>query len=148
MSRILGDALPDDAYAILTSKYATTILGTVSEDGYPNTAPVHLILAKDPRTILFALATRHRSAANIQANGRAMICLCEHGDVNVSIRGDARVVRDPMECNRAMCAVRLDVLDVKDDSTHSETVNGIRFHVMKARSQQFIDDVFAELGSM
>ena len=40
------------------------------------------------------------------------------------------------------------IIDVKDDSTHSETVNGIRFHVMKAKSQQFIDDVFAELEGM
>ncbi len=148
MSKILGDSLPDDAYRILRDRLTTTVVATVSPDGSPNTTPVHLLTAKDPKTLLMAMAIRHQGTQNIRENGMAMVCFCEQGDINVSIKGTGRVVREPMECNKAMCVVQLDVTEVKDDSTHSRTTTGIRYQCMQAKSIQFIADVFDELEGM
>ena len=148
MSNILGDSLPPEVYKVLTDRLSTTIVATVSPDGFPNTTPVHLLTAKDTKTLLMAMALRHQGTANIKDNGRAMVSLCEQGNVNVSIKGTGRIVREPMECNKAMCVVQLDITEVKDDSTHSRTTTGIRYQCMSPKSVEFISDVFDELESM
>jgi len=50
-----------------------------------------------------------------------------------------------MECSLAMCIVKAAVIDIKDDSTHSETISGIRYRCKTERGKRFIQDVFDEL---
>jgi len=50
-----------------------------------------------------------------------------------------------MECSLAMCIVKAAVIDIKDDSTHSETISGIRYRCKTERGKKFIQDVFDEL---
>jgi hypothetical protein len=145
MSRILGNRLPANALAQLRAKESTAILATNNPSGYPHTMPVHLMFAPDERTILVALRLGHQSVENIRCDGRVVLCLCEHDDLNVSIRGDAAVVRGPALSNRNMCIVKIDVSDVKDDSTHSETVSGIRYRCRTGAGTQFIARMFEEL---
>ena len=148
MSKLLGDELPQDAYDALRSRVPSVVVATVSPNGYPNTTPVHLIFARDKKTILFAMAKRHQGLANIRESGKVMVCMCEEGDVNVSIRGDAKVIKETMESNNVMCALRLDVIDVKDDSTHSETISGIRYRCRTEKGEKFIESVIDELEKM
>ena len=132
---------------MLRSKIPSVVVATVSRDGEPNTTPVHLIYAKDRKTILMAMALQHQGTANIKENGKVMICMCEENDINVSVSGTARMIREPMECNKAMCIIKVDVERVKDDSTHSETTSGIRYRCVTERGEMFIREVFAELES-
>ncbi len=148
MSKAVGDRLPDDAFSLLTARIPTVIVATVSSNGFPNTTPIYLTLAKDRKTLLLAMARRHQGTANIRETGKAMACMCEEGDVNVSIRGNASIIKEHMNCNKAMCVVRIDIIDVKDDSTHSETTSGIRFRFKSERGKEFVNDVFAELVRM
>ncbi|MFO8110311.1 MAG: pyridoxamine 5'-phosphate oxidase family protein [Thermoplasmata archaeon] len=145
MSKILGESLPEEALNMLRSKIPSVVVATVSREGEPNTTPVHLIYAKDQKTILMAMALQHQGTANIKDNGKVMICMCEENDINVSIKGKAEVVREPMECNKAMCMIKVDVANVKDDSTHSETTSGIRYRCVTERGERFIRDIFTEL---
>lgn len=145
MSKILGESLPAEAFEMLRSKVPTVVVATVSSDGMPNTTPVHLTYAKNPETILMGMALRHRGTSNIKDNGNVMLCMCEKGDVNVSIKGKAKVIREPMLCNKAMCIVQVDVESVKDDSTHSETTTGIRYRCVSERGERFIQKIFEEL---
>jgi hypothetical protein len=148
MSKIFGDSLPPEALAILKDRLTTTVVATVSPDGFPNTTPIHLLTAKDPKTLLMAMAKRHRGTHNIKENGHVMVCFCEQGDVNVSIKGTAKVVKEPMDCNSAMCVVQVDITEVKDDSTHSRTTTGIRYQCMSPKSVEFIAGVVDELEKM
>ncbi len=145
MSKILGSSLPEMIYELFRSKLPTVILATLSPDGHPNTAPIHLIYATDKNTLLMALARQHQSMANIRDNGKVMICVCEEGDINVSIKGDAAMIKENMDCNKAMCIVEVKVQEVKDDSTHSETTSGIRYRCRTEKGESFIKDIFAEL---
>ncbi len=145
MSKILGNSLPDEVLKMLRSKIPTVVVATVSEDGTPNTTPIHLIYAKDSKTILMAMALQHKGTSNIKDNRDVMICMCEKGDINVSIKGKGKVVREPMICNKAMCIVQVDIEFVKDDSTHSETTSGIRYRCVTERGENFIQEVFTEL---
>ncbi len=145
MSKILGDSLPDDVFEILRSRVPTVIVASVSKDGRPNTTPIHLIYAKDKKRILMAIARRHQGRSNIKRTGRVMVCMCEEGDVNVSILGTASVIKEHMNCSRDMSVVLIEVQEVKDDSTHSETVCGIRYHSISKKGEEFIRNVFDEL---
>ncbi len=144
MSKILGNSLSEELYDLLRSKVPTAIVATVSDE-YPNTTPVHLILAKDKTTLLMAMARQHKGTANIRKNGKVMICVCEEGNMNVSIKGDATVVKEHMDCNKAMCVVKVKIREIKDDSTHSETTCGIRYRCRTENGEMFIKNIFAEL---
>ncbi|MFO7990684.1 MAG: pyridoxamine 5'-phosphate oxidase family protein [Thermoplasmata archaeon] len=145
MSEILGSSLPEEAYRLLRSKIPTVIVATVSEEGRPNTTPIHLAWAKDRNTILMGMAKRHDGTKNIEETGKAMICMCEKGDVNVSIYGTAKVMKEQMDCNEHMSIIKFDVEQVKDDSTHSRTTSGIRWESKTAAGDKFIEDIFNEL---
>jgi hypothetical protein len=148
MSKMLGEELPEDAFQMLRAEKATLIVATLSPNGFPNTTPVHLAWAKDRKTLLMAMARRHQGTENIRQTGKTMACMCEEGDVNVSIRGKATVLKEHMDCNEGMCVVQLDIIDVKDDSTHSDTTTGIRYSCRTEKGEEFIRDVFAELKRM
>jgi len=148
MSRASGNRLPEKALSQLQSRESTAILATNNPSGYPHTMPVHLMFAPDAATILMALRISHQSVANIRHDPHVMLCLCEKDDLNVSISGDATIVREPALSNRSMCIVRMLVCDVKDDSTHSETVSGIRYRCRTDKGTRFIAKMFDELENL
>jgi predicted pyridoxine 5'-phosphate oxidase superfamily flavin-nucleotide-binding protein len=145
MSKNLGKSLDDAAMKQLNARQSTVVLATVSGDGYPNTTPVHLAIARDPQTLLMGVSSGHRAITNIRANPKVMVSLCEQNDLNISIRGDARIIREKLACNPGMCAVEVKINAIKDDSTHSRTTAGIRYECKTDRGAQFIQDVFDEL---
>ena len=147
MSKNLGNKLSEEAAKQLNSRESTVVLATISDDGYPNTTPVHLTIAKNPQTLLLAVSKGHRATANIRKNPRVMISLCEKNDLNISIKGEARIVREKLLCNPGMCAVKITIESIKDDSTHSRTVAGIRYECKTERGARFIQEVFDELES-
>jgi hypothetical protein len=148
MSKMLGNSLPEGAYKALRSKIPTLIVATLSPNEYPNTTPVHFIWAKDRKTILMGMARGHQGVANIRDNGKVMVCMCEDGDVNVSIRGNGKVIKEHMECNEGMCVIQVNIVDIKDDSTHSETTSGIRYKCRTEKGEKFIANVLEELEKM
>ncbi|MDI6708686.1 MAG: pyridoxamine 5'-phosphate oxidase family protein [Candidatus Thermoplasmatota archaeon] len=147
MSKILGEELSEEAIKQLNARESTVIVATISENGYPNTTPVHLITAVNKKTLLLAMNRNHQGVINIRRNPKIMINLCEKGDLNISIRCNAEVFKEEMNCNPAMCVVKSTIIDIKDDSTHSETISGIRYRCRTERGKKFISDVFDELDS-
>ncbi len=148
MSKSLGRILDDTAIKQLNARESTVIVATVSEDGYPNTTPVHLIIAKNPQTLLFALGRGHQATANIRVNPKIMVSLCEKNDLNISMKCNAGIIHEEVACNNGMCVVEAKIEAIKDDSTHSRTISGIRYECKTDRGEKFIQDVFNELHTM
>ncbi len=92
-----------------------------------------------------AMARQHQGTANIRESGKAMICVCDIGNINVSIKCSVDIMKEHMGCNKAMCIVKANIKEIKDDSTHSETTSGIRYRCMSENGERFISDVFSEL---
>jgi len=145
MSKVLGNVLDETAFRQFNARQSTVIVATVSGDGYPNTTPVHLIIAFDRSTLLMGMNQKHQGVANIRSSGKVMINLCEQDDLNISIRCDASVFLEKMQCNPHMCVVKAEILEIKDDSTHSETTSGIRYRCRTEKGAVFIKGVFEEL---
>lgn len=148
MSKYLGKLLDDAAMKQLNARESSVVVATVSEDGYPNTTPVHLIIAKDSQTLLFALGLGHQATANIRINPKIMISLCEKNDLNISMKCNAVILREKVACNPGMCVVEARIEAIKDDSTHSRTISGIRYECKTDRGAKFIQDVFNELAEI
>ena len=148
MSKYLGEFLDDTSIKQLNARESTVVVATVSDDGYPNTTPVHLIIAKDSETLLLGLGLGHQATANIRLNPKIMISLCEKNDLNISIKCNARIICEKMDSNTGMCVVEAKVKAIKDDSTHSKTVSGIRYVCKTDRGERFIREVFDELNEL
>ncbi len=147
MSKNLGTELSEHAIRQLRARESTFIVATISDNGYPNTTPVHFISAIDKNNLLMALNRNHQGVKNIRKNPKIMISLCEKDDLNISIRCKAEVFLEVMKCNSAMCIIKSEIIDIKDDSTHSDTICGIRYKCNSDRGVKFIKNVFDELES-
>ena len=148
MSKDLGNSLDELAIKQFNARESSVVVATVSENGFPNTTPIHLIIAKDPQTLLFGVSTRHQATLNIQSNPKIMISLCEKNDLNISIRCKAKIILEKLECNPGMSVVEAKIEAIKDDSTHSKTVSGIRYECKTERGEKFIQEVFDELQGL
>ncbi len=91
------------------------IVATVDPDGAPRTAPFGSIRAISPRLLRLLTLRYHDTYANFARDGRVMVALLSPPNIAVSVRGHARVVRDPMQADQHYAIVDIDVEQVKND---------------------------------
>jgi len=97
-------------------------VGSVNEDGWPNTAPMSLFYCPDDRTIIAGMVKTSQTAANIRRNGRIIIQMVFGGDVVFGIRGKGTVLKEALECSDATMAFRIEVVSVKRDTSPAQLV--------------------------
>jgi general stress protein 26 len=98
------------------------VAGTVGPDGAPNTAPVTLIYAKDPKTMLVATLRNTTTANNLRRDGRVSLEIIQGEDVVVGIQGTMRLVKEPMAFSDAMALWEMQVQKVKLDTSPAQRV--------------------------
>lgn len=97
-------------------------VGTVNDDGSPNTAPMSLFYCPDERTIIAGMVRESQTAANIRRDGRVIIEMVFAGDVAFGIRGKGTVLKEALECSEATAAFKIDVVSVKRDTSPAQIV--------------------------
>ena len=136
MARVLGDTLivnrahkPGEEQLInlmeLFNQNLNRIIvvaGTVGPDGSPNTAPVTLIYAKDPKTLLVATLRNTTTANNLRRDGRVSLEIIQKDDVVVGIQGTMRIIKEPMGFSDAMALWEMQVQKVKLDTSPAQRV--------------------------
>lgn len=146
MSKIIGDSLPPEVVDLFNKELTTVIVSTVTEDGVPHAMPVHLLAAPNDKTIRMSLVKGHQTVANIKNNGQAFITVLEATDLAMGIRGTAKVVREPMNNNPAMCMVEFKVEQIKSDTTPTVIVTqGVRTQHRTEKTANFFRTNFDEL---
>jgi uncharacterized pyridoxamine 5'-phosphate oxidase family protein len=150
MSEIIGREIPQDIQDYLNSEKESFVLATINcETGYPHTTPVHLIKVPDSRKMFIAIAKAHQAYQNIQRDQRVMLSLLGEGDRALSIRGNAKIVRDPMEGNKFMAGIQIDVLELKSDTTPTVKVErGVQTAFRSSKTPEFFRAMFDELASL
>jgi hypothetical protein len=98
------------------------VAGTVGADGAPNTAPVSLIYAKNPKTLLVATLRNTTTATNLRRDGRVSLELFQEGDLVIGIQGTMRLIKEPMEFSDAMALWEMQVQKVKLDTSPAQRV--------------------------
>jgi hypothetical protein len=136
MARVLGDTLivnrahkPGEEHIInlmelfnANPNRIITVAGTVGPDGAPNTAPVTLIYAKDPKTMLVATLRNTTTATNLRRDGRVSLEVIQGEDVVVGIQGNMRLIKEPMGFSDAMALWEMQVQKVKLDTSPAQRV--------------------------
>ena len=136
MARVLGDTLivnrahkPGEEQLVnlmeLFNQNPNRIIvvaGTVGPDGAPNTAPVTLIYAKTPKTMLVATLRNTSTANNLRRDGRVSLEIIQGEDVVMGIQGTMRLIKEPMAFSDAMALWEMQVMRVKLDTSPAQRV--------------------------
>jgi general stress protein 26 len=136
MARVLGDTLivnrahkPGEEQLVnlveLFNRNPNRIIavaGTVGPDGAPNTAPLTLMYAKDPKTLLVATLRNTTTANNLRRDGRVSLEIIQGDDLVMGIQGIMRLLREPMAFSDAMALWEMQVLRVKLDTSPAQRV--------------------------
>ncbi len=94
------------------------ILATVDPDGTPRTAPFGSLCAVTPRLLRLCSLHEHNTYANLCRDGRVMVALVSPPNISVSIRGQARVVKERMEHDEHFAILEIDIEAVKNDMAY------------------------------
>ena len=112
----LGKLLNDNPNRVIL------IVGTVNEDNSPNTAPMSLFYTKDNKTIMAGMVKTSQTVANIKRDGRLIMEVLYEGDIGFGILGRATIAKEPLDCNAAMLAVKIDVTAIKRDTSPAQII--------------------------
>jgi hypothetical protein len=111
--------LPAEVFAVLHKPNRAidpiTVVATVDPDGTPRTAPFGSLRAVTPRLLRLACNRYHDTYANLCRDGRVMVALLAPPNIAVSIRGQARVVKERMDASEHLAIVEIEVEEVKND---------------------------------
>lgn len=91
------------------------IVATVDKDGAPHTAPFGSLRAVTPKLLRLVSWRGHSTYTNLCQNGCVMVVVLAPPNIAVSIRGQARVVRERMNTDESHAIVEIDVKEVKND---------------------------------
>jgi len=121
-------------------------VGTVNEDGSPNTAPMSFFWCPDQRTIVAGMVGASQTAANIRRDGRVIIEVLFGGDVAFGIRGRGVVITESLTSNAATMAVKIRVASVKRDTSPAQVItSGPLCTPRSARAVEYEKAVWEEL---
>jgi len=112
----LGKLLNDNPNRVIS------IVGTVNEDNSPNTAPMSLFYSKDNKTIIAGMVKTSQTVANIKRDGRLIMEVLYEGDIGFGILGRATIAKEPLDCNVAMLAVKINVTGIKRDTSPAQII--------------------------
>ncbi len=146
MSKIIGDSMTKELMDLFNKESLTVVMSTVTPEGNPHSMPVHLMAASDEKTIRIALVKAHQTVSNIKEKGKAVISVLEGPDISLSIMGDIKVIKEPMEGSSVMCMVEFKVREIKSDTTPTLIVTeGVRFKHRTEKTKNFFKAMFDEL---
>ncbi|MDK2821150.1 MAG: hypothetical protein PWP31_1115 [Clostridia bacterium] len=146
MSKIIGNSLPQEIVDLFNKELTTVVLSTLSTEGYPHAMPVHLLFAPNNKTIRMALMKTHQTTENIKKHSKVFITVLEGTDIAMGIKGTAKVIKDTMDGNKAMCMIEINVEQIKSDTTPTVIVNeGIKIKHRSPKTASFFRTMFDEL---
>jgi len=142
------DALSDEVVAFLSGG-RLVFAATVDDDGRPYTMVMNSVLARDARTLRFALDHRTHTITNIRKRPDMMLEIVGDGFV-VGVRGKVTILNEKLDSMPVPSAlVQLDIESVKSDLPPGVSVKAIDFDWggLKAFMEPVEPPMFEELRS-
>lgn len=126
-----------------------SIVGTVNEDGTPNTAPMSLFYSPDKKTIIAGMVKTSQTVANIKRNGHLIIEVLSEGDISFGILGRGEVIKEPLDSSEATLAFKIDVTGVKRDTSPAQIVtSGPQCTPRSDKGVEYEKAVMAEISQL
>ena len=123
-----------------------SIVGTVNEDGTPNTAPMSLFYSTDEKTNIDGIVKTTQTVANIRMDGGLIIEVLYEGDIGFGIIGKGEIVKEPLDCSDATLAIKIDVHGVKRDTSPAQIItSGPRSTPRSEKAVEYEKSVMGEI---
>ena len=123
-----------------------SIVGTVNEDGTPNTAPMSLFYCPDDRTVVAGMVRTSRTVANIRREGKLIMEVIFGDDIAFGISGDGSILKDPLDCSDATLAIKIAVTGVKRDTSPAQKItSGAKMSPRSEKAVEYEQAVLSEL---
>lgn len=140
--------MPQQVYDLLNKEITTVVVATLDEDGSPHTAPFSWVVAKDRRTMMLGLGRRNNTIRNIRRDGRVALCILDEDNIAVSLKGQARVVREQLHSIPTVAVVQVDIVSIRSNATAVAKVrSGVRVEI-DDKYRAALRDGFNELKSI
>ncbi|MGE5578178.1 MAG: pyridoxamine 5'-phosphate oxidase family protein [Syntrophothermus sp.] len=138
--------LPRNLLNLLSNKNAVALVATVGQSGIPNVAPFRLVVASGPERLRLAVARCTLTFQNILFNNTIALAFVEEGNLAVSVKGLARVLREAMTCDPDLSIVEITAKEVKSFSWPDQVVcQGIRAQFKNPTALIAAQRIFAEI---
>jgi hypothetical protein len=124
-------------------------MGTVNEDGSPNTAPISLFYAPEDKTIIAGMVKTSQTVANIKRDGRLIIEVLYEGDIGFGILGQGKIIKEPLDCSDATLVVKIEVSGVKRDTSPAQIVtSGPKSTLRSEKAGEYEKAVLNEINQL
>ncbi len=146
MSLLMGTELNSVLLAFFEKRVNAIIIASLDEDLTPHTAPFNYIIATDTKHLRVAISKLQQTYENIINNVCVDLVVFDEGDLAVSIKGSARVIKESMETDCNMGIIEIEVTEVrKNNSPDFFVTQGIRIWHKSEPSLYFSRRIFSEL---
>lgn len=126
-----------------------SVIGSINEDGSPNTAPISLFYCTDEKTIYMGMVTNSVSIKNIKRDNRVIIETIYKADISYGISGLATIVKESLESNGRTAAVKIDVQSVKRDTSPAQIIlEGIKTRPRTDKAAEYEAAVLKEITAI
>ncbi|MBW1888239.1 MAG: pyridoxamine 5'-phosphate oxidase family protein [Deltaproteobacteria bacterium] len=123
-----------------------SIVGTVNEDGFPNTAPMSLFYAPNDNTIVAGMVKTSQTVANIKRDGRLIIEVLYEGAIGFGLIGQGEIIKEPLDCSDATLVVKIDVAGVKRDTSPAQIItSGPKVTLRSEKAGEYEKSVLKEI---
>lgn len=123
-----------------------SIVGTVNEDGTPNTAPMSLFYCPDERTVIAGMVKTSQTVANIRRGSPLILEVLHDGDIGFGISGTGKIIKEPLDCSDATLAIKIEVTSVKRDTSPAQVItSGITITPRSERGTAYEKAAWAEI---
>ncbi len=124
------------------------IVATVDPDGLPRAVPFGSLRAVTPRLLRLCSLNAHDTCANLRRAGHVTVVMISPPDISVSVRGQARLVREHMQNDENFTVFDIDIQEVKNDMAYRIVIDSaITIHA-KDRFKPWYEATMAELEGM
>jgi len=123
-----------------------SVVGTVNEEGTPNTAPMSLFFCPDEKTIIAGMVKTSKTVENIRRGSPLIMEVLFDGDIAFGIAGRGEIIKEPLDCSDATLAVKIDVEGVKRDTSPAQVITaGVSITPRSERGTAYEKAAWAEL---
>ncbi|OWZ82994.1 pyridoxamine 5'-phosphate oxidase family protein [Natranaerobius trueperi] len=146
MSHILGSKLTEEHKKLFNEKEVTAVVATVSENGYPNAAPMALFYAPDSKILRMSIGSMHETYKNIKQNGKVVVSVMEDDDIAFSVKGECDIIKEKSDVNDGMAVIEMKVDEVKKDTSPvARITGGVEIEPRNEKSVNFLKGLAEEL---
>ncbi len=142
----MGNKLTKEIQAKISAKENLAFLATVDSNGIPNLTAVPFYIIKDEESLLFAIHRDNPAYRNLVKSKKVIFSIYDENDICLHIFGRAGVVSAPSDTHPMMNLVRIDVINVKGDtSAYFSVASGVRVKYKDDKAKRFKTAMISEL---